>query len=343
MVSADRRASTAEVSPISFLEMYRRMLLIRYFEERAIQLHAQNEIVGPLHTSVGQEAAIVGACMAVRNDDYMTGTHRSHGHPLGKGAAPGPLMAELMGRRDGVCRGKGGSMHLADFAVGSLGESGIVGSALPVAVGAGLSAAMRGTDQVCLAFFGDGAANVGAFHEALNLASVWRLPVVFFCENNQYAYTTATADTSAVAAVADRAAAYAMAGETVDGQDCIVVFEAVSAAVERARSGAGPSLVEAKTYRYNEHAQLGTPARAMGGYRSASEIDAWRARDPIELFRIRMLDGSMATAEELERIESAVRDVIDEAVTFALASPAPDPEEAFEGLYVSPFPIMRGY
>ena len=306
-------------------------------------LHARAEIVGPLHTSVGQEGAIVGACMAVRDDDYMTGTHRSHGHPLGKGSAPGPLMAELMGRRTGVCRGKGGSMHLADFSVGSLGESGIVGSSLPVAVGAGLSAAMRGTGQLCLAFFGDGAANIGAFHEALNLASVWRLPVVFFCENNQYAVTTASADTSAVPAVADRAAGYAMPGERVDGQDCVAVFEAVSTAAERARSGEGPSLVEALTYRYNEHAEFGTATRTLGSYRAASEIDAWRVRDPIALHRGRMVDERVATAAELEDIETAAMEAVEAAVAFALESPMPDPDEAFDGLFVSPFPIVRGY
>jgi pyruvate dehydrogenase E1 component alpha subunit len=319
------------------------MLLIRSFEERAMVLHAGGQIVGPLHTSIGQEAAIVGACMAVRDDDYMTGTHRSHGHPLGKGSAPAPLMAELMGKRTGVCHGKGGSMHLADFTVGSLGESGIVGSALPVAVGAGLSAAMRKSGQVCLAFFGDGAANIGAFHEALNLASVWRLPVLFFCENNQYAYTTATADTSAVPAVADRAAAYAMPGERVDGQDCVAVFEVVSAAAERARSGAGPSLVEAKTYRYNEHAELGGPGRTIGAYRSASEVEAWRARDPIEMLRDRAMKESLATAEEIEHVEATVNEAVEDAVTFALESAMPDPSEAFEGLFVSPFPIARGY
>src|SRR5690349_2428572 len=184
--------------------MLSRMLKIRIFEEYATELHAASRIPGALHTSIGQEAETVGACIALRDEDYMTGNHRSHGHPIGKGAALAPLMAELFGKATGVCRGKGGSMHLAVFAAGSLGESGIVGSLMPIAVGAGLSARLRGTDQVCLCFFGDGAANCGPFHESLNLAAVWRLPVVFMCENNGYAIYTAQAQTSALTDVARR-------------------------------------------------------------------------------------------------------------------------------------------
>src|SRR5712692_6752417 len=206
------------------LEGYRRMLRIRRFEEMASKLLVSGDILGALHLSIGQEAAIVGACMALRSDDYMVGTHRSHGHPLGKGADPKPLMAELLGRRSGVNKGKGGSMHLADFSVGSLGETSIVGSGLPIATGGALSAKLRGTDQVALAFFGDGATNEGTFHESMNLASVWKLPVIFYCENNQYAVMTTFASASAVSNVAERASAYSMPGEIVDGQDLVSYY-----------------------------------------------------------------------------------------------------------------------
>jgi pyruvate dehydrogenase E1 component alpha subunit len=232
---------------VQALEMHRRMLRIRKFELAAKAAHAAGEVLGGLHLSVGQEAAIVGACMALRDDDYMTGTHRSHGHPIGKGAALRPLMAELYGKATGVCGGKGGSMHLADFSVGSLGESSIVASALPVAAGAGLSCRLRGTDQVVLAFFGDGAANEGAFHEALNLAAIWTLPVIFFCENNLYAVTFRAADFLPIDDIAQRSTAYGMPGVVVDGQDVNAVHTATAAAVARARAGPGPTHIEAKT------------------------------------------------------------------------------------------------
>jgi len=259
------------LAPDLLLEMFRRMWRIRAFDECAVALRHAREIAGPVHPSIGQEAACVGACMALREDDGITGNHRSHGHPIAKGARLGPLLAELLGKATGVCGGMGGSMHLADFSVGSLGESGIVGAGIPIAVGAGLSARVRGTDQVCVAFFGDGAANHGTFHESLNLAAIWKLPVLFFCENNAYAATTSFATVTSVEDVAERGAAYRMPASVVDGQDAVAVYEATAGAVARARSGDGPTLLEAKTYRFLEHADefaRGSPAPEL---RSALE------------------------------------------------------------------------
>lgn len=312
-------------------EMLRRMLRIRLFDERAATLRPQ--LHGFLHNSIGQEAEVVGACMALRDDDYMTGNHRSHGHPIGKGVELGPLMAELFGKTDGVCRGKGGSMHLAAFAAGSLGESGIVGSLMPVAVGAGLSARLRGTDQVCLCFFGDGAANCGPFHESLNLAAVWKLPVVFLCENNGYAATTAQAQTTAIAHIAHRARAYEMPGVIVDGQDVLAVYDSVSIAVARARLGSGPTLIEAKTYRYCDHCEIDGGAK-IAAYRSEAEIAAWRRRDPIELFAHRLLNGQLITPGEFATLQSQVRDEVDAAVSFAERSPAPTPAALCEDIFI---------
>lgn len=314
-------------------EMLRRMLRIRLFDERASAMMAQSQLPGVLHNSIGQEAEIVGACMALREDDYMTGNHRSHGHPIGKGVALAPLMAELFGKQTGVCRGKGGSMHLAAFSVGSLGESGIVGSLMPVAVGAGLSAHLRGTDQVCLCFFGDGAANCGPFHESLNLAAIWKLPVVFLCENNGYAIHTSQAQTTAVAHIAHRASAYEMPGVVVDGQDVLAVHDSVSVAIERARIGGGPTLVDAKTYRYCEHSEFGAVTK-IPAYRSETELAQWRAKDPIEIFIARLRRCEELTVEESETIRSQVLDEVDAAVEFARQSPFPEPHALLEDVFI---------
>ena len=315
------------------IEMHRRMLRIRVFDDRAVELCTRGEIPSVLHTSTNQEAAVVGATLALRADDYMTGNHRSHGHPIGKGANVDRLMAELMGKRTGVCKGKGGSMHLADFSVGSLGESGIIASSLPVAVGAGLSAQVRGTDQVCLAFFGDGASNAGAVHESMNLAAIWKLPVIFFCENNQWAVTTSAAKSTSVENIAQRGAAYGMPGVVVDGQDPVAVYETTCDAVARARAGEGPSLVEAKTYRVREHAE-GLPVPAK--YREAEEIERWLARDPIPHFARRLLDDGILTEAELHDLEQEVAAEIARSIEFARASDDPTPENAFEDLYANP-------
>jgi acetoin:2,6-dichlorophenolindophenol oxidoreductase subunit alpha len=309
-------------------EMLRRMFRIRLFEEKATSIRLRL-IAGALHNSIGQEGEIVGACMALRNDDYMTGNHRSHGHPIGKGVAVAPLMAELLGKETGVCRGKGGSMHLADFRAGSLGESGIVGASIPTATGAALSARLRGTDQVCLSFFGDGAVNCGPFHESLNLAAVWALPVIFVCENNGYAICSTQVRTTAVANIADRAAAYAMPGCIVDGQDALAVCAVVSTAVARARSGAGPTLIEAKTYRYYDHQDdFDFPP-----YRAASEVASWRARDPIEILIHHLLDSKCLLMSEVNTIKSEVVAEIENAVNFAQSSSTPDPAALLEDVF----------
>jgi pyruvate dehydrogenase E1 component alpha subunit len=322
-----------DLSPTTQLEMQRRMLRIRRFDERASRMVKRGQIPGTVHTSIGQEAQVVGACMALGDGDYMSGNHRSHGHPIGKGSPLGPLMAELVGKATGVCQGKGGSLHLADFAVGSLGESGIVGSSIPIATGAALSSKVLGNGKVSLAFFGDGAANQGCLYEAMNLAGVWKLPVVFLCENNQYALST-PAHTVTSGVIAERAAGFGMPGVRVeDGQDVLAVHEAVAEAVERARRGEGPSLVEVVTYRFNEHSEglrLGTD------YRDASEKAAWVERDPIVLFRQHLEREGVASAEELDALEAEVMAEVDEAVRFTDESPYPDPSVAFKDLYTEP-------
>ena len=310
------------------LEKYRRMLRIRNFECRAEAMHAAGEIAGALHTCSGQEGEIVGASMALRQDDYMIGNHRSHGHPIAKGASLGPLMAELLGRSTGVCKGKGGSMHLSDFSVGSLGETSIVGSGLPVAVGAAFGAQMQGSDRATLCFFGDGATSAGAFHEALNLAALWKLPVIFLCENNGYAISTPVARAIPVANIAERANAYAMPSAIVDGQDVDAVEAVVSEAVTRARSGGGPTLIEAKTYRYGEH------AANMGRVfvDRASELEKWRRRDPIQLYREKLIrDG--ASEDLLDGIVAEVSSEVDAAVSFAREGPEPDLSDALADVF----------
>jgi pyruvate dehydrogenase E1 component alpha subunit len=312
------------------------MFRIRRFEEHVMEFMDKAEMVGGAHLSLGQEAAIVGACMTLRDDDYMVGTHRSHGHPLGKGAPIKPLMAELLGRRTGINKGKGGSMHLADFRIGSLGETSIVASGLPIAVGGGLSAKLRGTDQVALAFFGDGAVQEGAFHESLNLAAVWNLPVIFYCENNQYAMTTPFTDSSAVPNVADRAAAYAMPGKIVDGQDVLACWRVTQEAVARARSGNGPSLIEAKTHRYQAHSYRVRESRPP------EEIELGRRRDPLALFQAQLIGSGVVSDADLAAVQAAVEEEISEGIKFARASEVPEPGEAFTDLYAGDIPVAQG-
>jgi acetoin:2,6-dichlorophenolindophenol oxidoreductase subunit alpha len=318
-------------------EAYRRMSRIRQFEETTKDLLLKGELYGAFHTSTGQEASIVGSCMALEGTDYMVGTHRSHGHPIGKGADIKGLMAELMGRKDGVNQGKGGSMHLSDFSVGSLGETSIVGSGLPVATGAALGSKMQGDGKVTLCFFGDGSSNEGTFHESLNIASIWDLPVVYLCENNGYGELTAWRKVVASESIAARAVAYDMPGEVVDGQDVLAVYEAVKKAVDRARAGEGPSLVETRTYRYENHA-IGLPAES---YREQSEIDEWRThKDPLTLFRGRAEELGLNVGE-LDVIDKDIDAEVGAAVEFARQSPQPDVEEAFTHVFTEPVEIRR--
>lgn len=318
--------------------MHRRMLRIRKFDERASKMVKYGEIPGTVHTSIGQEAQVVGACMALEEGDYMTGNHRSHGHPIGKGAVLGPLMAELTGKATGICGGKGGSMHLADFKVGSLGESGIVGSSIPIATGAALSAKVLKNNKVSLAFFGDGAANQGCLYEAMNLASVWKLPIIFLCENNQYALST-PAHTVTAGIVAERAIGFAMPGVRVDdGQDVLKVFETVKAAVNRARAGNGPTLVEVMTYRFNEHSE---GLRLSTDYRDQSEREAWMQRDPIKIFGAYLINNGVADLEILTMIEEEIVQEVDAAYKFAEDSEYPEPIVAFKDLYTEPFGVTQ--
>jgi TPP-dependent pyruvate/acetoin dehydrogenase alpha subunit len=316
------------------LEKYRRMLRIRHFEDKAETIHAAGEIPGALHTYAGQEASGVGACIALRNDDYMVGTHRSHGHPIAKGAKLRPLMAELLGKATGICKGKGGSMHLSDFSVGSLGETSIVGSGIPVAAGAALGSKLQGNDRVALCFFGDGATNEGAFHEGMNLAAVWKLPAIFVCENNGYAVSTPASAAVPVKDIAERAKAYAMPAIIVDGQDVDAVEAAVTEAVERARTGGGPTLVETKTYRYADHAvNMGRILLDRG-----TEVDEWRKRDPLTLYRARLLEAGV-TAAILDSMEQEVADEVADALQFARDSAYPEQADAFDDVFVDRLPI----
>jgi acetoin:2,6-dichlorophenolindophenol oxidoreductase subunit alpha len=322
----------ASLPRATLLEGFRRMVRIRRFEEEAMRRATAGEFSG-MHSSSGQEAAIVGACLALRDDDYITGTHRSHGHPIGKGADLAPLMAELYGKVTGICKGRGGSMHLADRRVGIIGESAIVGGGIPLATGAGLSIQVRGSDQVSLCFFGDGAVNQGTFGESLNLAAIWKLPVVFFCENNLYAISTPVAKSHGQPDVAKRGAGFGIPGFIVDGQVLGQVYEVTTQAVARARRGEGPTLIEAKTYRFDEHC-LGLQVPIA--YRTAEELAGYRSqRDPLLLYRAALLQYGIAATDLLE-IEEKVAAEVAAAVTFARESPLPDPTEVYDDLFSNP-------
>ena len=321
-----------------YMMMLRRMMLIREFEENVKKMSRGGELVGMAHCYIGEEAVAVGACAALRDDDYITGNHRSHGHPISKGGDVRRAMAELLGKATGYCKGKGGSMHLADFDIGILGESGIVGSALPVAVGAAMGSKMQGNDRVVVAFFGDGASNQGACHEAMNLAAIWKLPVIFLCENNQYAVTTSFRDSVAVENISDRAAAYDMPGVLVDGQDVLAMYEATVQAVERGRAGMGPTLMEARTYRFEDHSE-GLARIIREPYRSDEEVDRWRLRDPIVLHSRWLVEQAIATEDEIEEVRQDVADTIAEALQFARESPYPEVEDLMTDMYADPLPV----
>ena len=319
------------MSPDQQLEAYRRMLRIRTFEEEGVRLFKAGDIPGAYHSSIGHEATIVGACMALSDRDSMTGTHRSHGHPIGKGADLRALMAELMGKETGICKGRGGSMHLADNSVGIIGESAIVGGGIPLATGCALSAKVRGTDQISLCFFGDGAVNQGTFHESLNMAALWSLPVIYLCENNGYAIVTSLRQSHAQMEIAKRAAAYGMPGVVADGQDVAAVFDATSTAAGRARRGDGPTLIEAKTYRFDEHnVGLYIPGEP---YRPPEEVEKFMTdRDPIRLYRQVLLQDGF-TEDQVKAIEHEVTAGVDDAIEFAQASPFPSPSTLYDYLY----------
>ena len=309
-------------------EMLHQMLLIRAFEESAEQLYLQGMIHGTMHLSIGQEGSAVGAIAALRADDYILSTHRGHGHCIAKGAQVGGMMAEFMGKETGYCRGRGGSMHMADVATGNLGANGIVAGGVPMAAGVGLSIQMQKQDKVILVFFGDGAANEGAFHESLNLASIWNLPVIYLCENNQYAMSMSVARSMNVDDVSARAASYNIPGVTVDGNDTIAVYEATRDAAARARSGGGPTLIEAKTYRYKGHSKSDKQR-----YRTKEEVQEWQEKDPIGRLSRQMVEAGLLTDADLTALEQRVADEIQAAIEYAQASPDPDPGSILEGVY----------
>ena len=267
-------------------------------------------------------------CANLRKDDYIVSTHRGHGHCIAKGARLDKTMAEILGKKTGYCKGKGGSMHIADFSIGMLGATAVVGAGIPIASGAGLSIKLRGTDQVAACFFGDGASNQGTFHEGINLAATWRLPVLFICENNLYAMGTRQSRVMLIENVADRAQAYGIPGITVDGNDVLAVYEATKTAVENARAGKGPTLIECKTYRHKGHSRV-DPAT----YRPRHEVSEWMKRDPITKLRTHLLEKYLLTEEETKKIETEVITAIETAVKFATESPYPAPEEALEDVY----------
>ncbi|MDA0676808.1 MAG: thiamine pyrophosphate-dependent dehydrogenase E1 component subunit alpha [Chloroflexi bacterium] len=326
-----------EISKETLMLMLRRMWTIRHFEEKVMEMHSAGEFAGGAHPYIGEEAVAVGACLALESTDYIAGNHRSHGHPLAKGGSVNGAMAELYGRVGGYCKGKGGSMHLADFSIGILGESGIVASSVPVATGAALASHIRGEDFVSMVFFGDGASNQGACHESMNLAALWKLPVIFLCENNQFAVTTSYRNSVAVEHISDRAAAYNMPGVLVDGQDCIAMYEATTEAVRRARAGEGPTLIEGLTFRYEEHS-LGLGRVRRGEYRTQEEIDAWRKRDPLVIHTERLISQGIATQEECDAISAEVLKEVEASVEFARNSPFPGPEALFEDMWADEIP-----
>ena len=304
------------------------LALARAFEARVLALVSDGSIRGTTHPYVGQEAVAVGACMALRPDDWVVSTHRGHGHLLAKGGDPNRLMAELFGKAGGYGGGKGGTQHMADFAVGFLGSNGITGGGIPIATGAALSAQMRASGQVVVAFFGDGAANQGTFHESLNLAALWHLPVVYVCENNLYAMSTSVREACAVEHIAERAAAYAIPGVQADGMDVLAVDAAMRPALERARAGRGPTLIECKTYRF-----LGHSKSDQRLYRQREEEAAWRARDPIARLRHAALEHGTLDSADLDAIARDASASVDAAVAFARQSPFPTADAVSDGVF----------
>lgn len=310
------------------LQLYGGMVRVRRFEEKAADCFTKGMLAGNIHLCIGQEASVVGSNAALRPTDFITSTHRGHGHLLGKGADSKKMMAELFGKATGYCGGKGGSMHAADVSLGILGANGIVGAGIPIAAGSAMASKIQGTDEVTLCFFGDGASNQGTFHESINMAAAWKLPVVFLCENNHYGVSTEIHRVTNTDSIAVRAKAYDIPGVTVDGSDVLAVYEAVKKAVEHARSGKGPYLVENVVYRWQGH-YCGDPA----AYRPKEYLEEAHEHDPIANFRKKLLADGKATEAELDAVEQAMADEIEAAYEFADSSPYPDVSEAFTDVY----------
>jgi len=309
-------------------ELLRKMLLSRAFDEKVNDLYAEGKVHGTAHFYVGQESVAVGAISALKEGDVITSTHRGHGHAIAFGLDVDRMAAELLGQATGYCHGKGGSMHIADVGAGMLGANGIVGGSMGIACGAAWAFKRRGQDHVALCFFGEGAANEGIFHEALNLAAIWKLPVVFLCENNQYGMSMSVTKATAVENISDRAVAYGMPGKTVDGMELDEVHGAASEAIERARSGEGPSLLEAVTYRY-----LGHSKSDANLYRTREEISSWRKQDPIQRFAVKLEEEGLLKEDEWRELEKEIEERIEEAFEKAQREPDPEPESALEDVY----------
>jgi pyruvate dehydrogenase E1 component alpha subunit len=304
------------------------MLAVRQFEEAVDSLFARGLMHGTMHLSIGQEASAIGACAALEQTDFITSTHRGHGHCIGKGADLTRMMAELLAKQTGYCRGRGGSMHIADASTGNLGANGIVAGGIPIAAGAALAQKMKGTDRVVMCFFGDGATNEGAFHEAVNLAAIWDLPVIFVCENNKYGMSFSTEKSMKVEHIADRAAAYGIPGITVEGNDADAVYAACNDAVLRARAGHGPTLVENITYRWKGHSKSDKNL-----YRTKEEIEDWKHKDPIVKFENRVIELGVLTREECDAIAADIREKIRASISEATTAPDSDPAELLASVY----------
>jgi pyruvate dehydrogenase E1 component alpha subunit len=313
----------------TLLEWYRQMVLIRRFEQRSAELYQQGKIGGFLHLYIGQEAVAVGSIAARKDGDHVITAYRDHGHAIAVGSDPGAVMAEMLGKATGVSKGKGGSMHLVNVEEHFWGGYAVVGGHLPLAAGIALAEQYKGTDNVVLCYFGDGSTNIGYFHEALNLAGVWKLPVIWIAENNQYGMGTAVSRASAVPDMIDKAAGYGMEGKKVDGMKVIEVYEATSEAIEAARAGKGPQFLEMITYRYEGHS-MGDPLR----YRTKDEVEKWREDDAIGILERHLLSEEIATKDDLEAIDQQIEQVVENAVQFAEESPLPEPEELFTNIYV---------
>jgi acetoin:2,6-dichlorophenolindophenol oxidoreductase subunit alpha len=329
-----------ELSKDALMDMHRRMVRIRLFEEAAGKLAESARLPGFLHLYVGQEAVAAGVCATLSDDDQITSTHRGHGHLVAKGGQFNQMMAELMGKATGYCKGKGGSMHISNLDVGMLGANGIVGAGTPIAVGAGFANKYKKNGNISAAFFGDGSTNIGAFHEAANMACALRLPVLFICENNEYGEFTPRDKTMAITDIVDRAAGYGMPGVIVDGMDVVAVHEAAVEAAARARRGDGPSMIEAKTYRfYNHHGVQNLGLK----YRTDTEVEQWKERDPIFSFEDRLIEAGTATRSDFDDIWAELRADIDTAIQFAEDSPLPDPDQILVDVYsATPSPDLTG-
>jgi acetoin:2,6-dichlorophenolindophenol oxidoreductase subunit alpha len=311
------------------IDWLRQMYTGRAFEEMAEKLYALGKIHGTMHLSMGMEGSAVGTIAAVQKGDYILGTHRGHSQLVAYGADLNRMMAEFMGKSTGYCRGRGGSMHIADVPGGFLGAQGVVGGNIPLSIGVGLTIRNKKTDQICLCFFGDGATNEGAFHESLNMAAVWNLPIVFVCENNQYGMSMSVKKAMVIDRISDRASSYGMPGVTVDGNDVMAVYEAITEAVKRARNGEGPSLVESSTYRWRGHSKSDA-----NRYRTKEEIESWKKKDPIARFQNQLIKEGVLTQEEADKIEANAAIDIKNAVQYAEESPEPELSTIYEGVYV---------